>query len=51
MKVLITEPISEDAIEMMKREGLEVDVKTNLTHDELIRIISEYDAIIVRSGT
>ena len=51
MKVLITEPISEEAIKAMKEAGLQVDVKIGLNKEELIKIIPEYDALIVRSQT
>ncbi len=51
MKVLVADPISEEAIDLMRKEGLEVDVKTDISHDELVRIIPEYDALIVRSRT
>lgn len=51
MKVLVAEPISNEAIEFMKENGLQVDVKTGMEREELIKIISEYDAIIVRSQT
>ncbi len=51
MKVLVTDPISEEAISKMKEAGLEVDVKIGLSKEELIKIIGEYDAMIVRSQT
>lgn len=51
MKVLVTDPISIEAIEKMKKAGLKVDLKQNLDKKELIEIIPEYDAIIVRSQT
>ncbi len=51
MKVLVADPISEEAIDLMRKEGLEVDVKTDINHDELVKIIPEYDALIVRSRT
>ncbi len=51
MRVLVAEPISEEAIEYMRREGLDVDVRTNLSREELLSVIGEYDAIIVRSQT
>ncbi len=51
MKVLVTEPISEEAIEYMRKNGLEVDVKTGMTKEELLQEIPEYDAIVVRSQT
>ncbi|MCX8172026.1 MAG: phosphoglycerate dehydrogenase, partial [Archaeoglobaceae archaeon] len=49
MKVLVAEEISEEAIELMKREGLQVDVKLGLKKEELRSIVHDYEAMIVRS--
>lgn len=49
MKVLVAEHISDEAVELMKKEGLEVDVKTGLKKEEILNIIQDYDALIVRS--
>ncbi len=51
MKVLVAEPISEEAIDYMRRQGLEVDVRTGMSRDELLKVIGEYEALIVRSQT
>ena len=51
MRVLVAEPISEEAIEYMRKEGLEVDVKNGLSREELLSIIGDYEALIVRSQT
>ncbi len=51
MKVLVAEPISDEAVEYMRRNGLHVDVKTGMSREELLNTIAEYDAIIVRSQT
>ncbi len=50
MKVLICDPIHEDGIEQM-RDFADVDIKTDLSHEELIEVIPEYDAMVVRSAT
>jgi len=50
MKVLITDPISERGIEIMKKSGLEVVVK-KLSQEDLLKEIRGYDALIVRSAT
>lgn len=50
-RVLVTDPIHKDAISHMEREGLGVTVRTDVTADELIQIISEFDAIVVRGRT
>jgi len=52
MKILVADKILDEGIRILKTEpGIEFDLKTNLTKDELIRIIPDYDAIIVRSRT
>ncbi len=51
MKILITDPIEQSCIEILQREGFTVDVKTGLPPEEIKKIISEYTAMIVRSGT
>ena len=50
MKVLITERIAEDGIELLKKD-FDVDVKIGLTNEQLLEIIGEYDGLIVRSAT
>jgi len=49
MKVLVAEQISEEAIEFMRDNGLQVDVKIGLKKDDILKIIHNYDALIVRS--
>ncbi len=49
-KVLITDPISEEGIEVLRQEA-QVDVKAGLKQDEIIAIIGGYDALMVRSQT
>ncbi|MBM4237383.1 MAG: phosphoglycerate dehydrogenase, partial [Euryarchaeota archaeon] len=52
MKLLVTDELSKEGLEMLKRgSGVDVEVRPNLTHEELISIIPEYDGIIIRSGT
>ena len=50
MKVLVTDSISQEGIEKIKKE-VDVDIATDLTEKELIKRIKDYDALIVRSGT
>ncbi len=50
MKVLVASNIAEEAIERMKKEGLEVDVRPGISEEELEEIIEHYDALIVRSS-
>lgn len=51
MKVLVSDSISAKGIEILKRAGFEVDVKTGLSSEELKSIIGQYDALIIRSAT
>lgn len=51
-KVLISDPLSEDGIQPLREaDNLEVDIKTDLSADELADVIGEYDALLVRSQT
>lgn len=51
-KVLISDPLSEDGIQPLRAaEGIEVDVQTDLSADELAEKIGSYDALLVRSQT
>jgi D-3-phosphoglycerate dehydrogenase len=49
-KVLITEPLAEAGIELLRRRH-EVDVRTKLDHDGLLAAIRDADALVVRSAT
>ncbi|MBE0478359.1 phosphoglycerate dehydrogenase [Candidatus Aerophobetes bacterium] len=51
MKILITDSLSEEGIAKLCDEGFEVTEGKNRGEDELVRIIPEYDALIVRSET
>jgi D-3-phosphoglycerate dehydrogenase len=51
MKVLISDPIDKEGVEILKKAGLEVIEKPGLPPDELVKAIPEFDAIIVRSAT
>ena len=52
MKILITEPLSEQGVKILKNEeDIDVEINTDLSHEELIKCIGQYDALIVRSGT
>ena len=50
MKVLVAEKIAPSGIEKLK-EQFEVEVKTDLTPEQLVAEIPAYDALIVRSAT
>ena len=51
MKVLASDKIAEIGLKMLKDAGIEAEMKTGLSEDELVKIIPQYDALIVRSGT
>ncbi len=50
-KVLISDKMSEAAANIFRERGLEVDVITGLSRDELIDIIGDYDGLAIRSST
>ena len=49
-KVLVTDAIAPEGLDLL-RTGAEVDVKRGLNETELIDIIKEYEALVVRSET
>jgi D-3-phosphoglycerate dehydrogenase len=51
MKILISDGLDKEAVEMMKKSGFDVIVKKDMTPDELLGTIPEFDAIVVRSAT
>jgi len=50
-KVLIADKMSNRAVEIFKARGVDVDVITGLSKDELMKIIGDYDGLAVRSST
>jgi D-3-phosphoglycerate dehydrogenase len=50
-KILVCDPIHRDGIDRLKQAGFTVDVKPHVTDAELKRLVSTYDALIVRSHT
>ena len=50
-KVLISDKLSPAAVAIFKERGIETDVKTGLSKDELIKIIGDYDGLAIRSAT
>lgn len=51
MKIIVTERIADEGINYLKEQGFEVDTKYGIARSELLEIIENYDAIIVRSVT
>lgn len=48
--MLVSDPLAEEGIDILKGFA-DVDVNTGLTEDQLVDIIGNYDALLVRSGT
>lgn len=50
MKVLVTDPMADEGIEFLRRHA-EVEVKLGLSPSELVAIVGDYQALVVRSQT
>ena len=50
-KVLISDKLAPEAIDIFKEAGIEVDFKPGLSAEELGEIIGEYDGLAIRSAT
>lgn len=51
-RVLISDNLSEEGIEIFKKTpGIEVEIRTKMTPDELKAVIKDYDALVIRSAT
>lgn len=50
-KVLISDELSQAAIDIFKARGVEVDFRPGMKKEELIAVIGEYDGLAVRSNT
>ncbi len=51
MKVLVSDNLSPRGVEILKKAGLKVDVKTGMAPQELKACIGEYSGLIIRSAT
>jgi D-3-phosphoglycerate dehydrogenase len=49
--MLVCDSVASNAIKIMEDAGLSVTVKTGLPEDEIVKIIGEYNAMVVRSAT
>jgi len=49
-KILVSDPLAEEGLSILREHG-RVDVRTELSEDQLVAIIKDYDALVVRSGT
>ena len=51
MRVLIADPIAPEGADALRNHGVEIDVRTGLSADQLAEDIKEFDGLIVRSET
>jgi len=51
MRVLICDTTAAEAIESMRAAGIQVDVRDDITPDELMDVLPGYDGMVVRSRT
>lgn len=49
-KVLVSDPIDQAGIDILSQVA-QVDVKTNLSPEQMVQIVPEYDALMIRSGS
>jgi D-3-phosphoglycerate dehydrogenase / 2-oxoglutarate reductase len=49
-KVLVSDPIDQAGLQLLEQVA-QVDVRTDLSPEELIQVIPDYDALMIRSGT
>jgi D-3-phosphoglycerate dehydrogenase len=50
-KILVSDSLAPQGIEVLQRSGFEVDVRTGLKAPELKQIIGDYHGLVIRSGT
>ncbi len=50
-KIIVTDKMSPNGVDYLKSKGFEVDTPYGISHEDLLEIIEQYDAIIVRSAT
>lgn len=51
MKVLICDPVAPATIQALQEAGIEVDNRSDITAEELLREVAAYDGMVVRSRT
>jgi D-3-phosphoglycerate dehydrogenase / 2-oxoglutarate reductase len=51
MKILVCDPIAEDGVDILKKAGVDVDIKTGMKPEDLKKAVNGYDALVVRSET
>ncbi|MCP4540495.1 MAG: 3-phosphoglycerate dehydrogenase [Chloroflexi bacterium] len=51
MKLIVCDPSAPQAVAAMREAGIEVDVRDDITPEDLETVIADYDAMVVRSRT
>ena len=51
VKVLITDPLEDNGIEVLRKAGFDVVVKTEWSPEDLLSLVSDIDGLVVRSRT
>ncbi len=51
MKILVCDKTEQEAIQQMRAAGLQVDVRDDITPEDLIKVLPAYDGMVVRSRT
>lgn len=51
MRILVSDPLSEEGLKILESSGIPVDVRTGLDEAGLCAAIGGYDGLIIRSGT
>ncbi|RLE77512.1 MAG: 3-phosphoglycerate dehydrogenase [Thermoprotei archaeon] len=51
IRVLVCDPVSEEAVKVLEEAGFVVDIKPGLSPNILVNLVGEYDVIIVRGST
>ncbi len=50
-KIIVTDKMASTGVDYLKSKGFQVDTPYGISHEDLLGIIDQYDAIIVRSAT
>jgi len=51
VRVLVCDPTEAEGIDRLRRAGFEVDERPTISSEELLKVVGEYDALLVRSRT
>ncbi len=51
IRILVSDKISDEGLAILRGSGFEVVYKPEISHEDLVKEISEYDALVIRSRT